>query len=105
SRTTENTERSFWKARCARCPRWFNDGNVQEIALRNRVVGLSVVAVTVSVMALAAQQRPAPGPETSTGVNSPAAPTSPAGSGGLTTGRGRGPAAPQGPTPHLPDGT
>jgi hypothetical protein len=59
--------------------------------VRKRLVGVSVAAVAASVMTIAAQQ--------------PAAPTSPAGSGGLTTGRGRGPAAPQGPTPHLPDGT
>jgi hypothetical protein len=80
-------------------------GICQELTVRKRLVGSSVIAVTVSVMALAAQQRPSPGPETTTGGNTPAAPTSPAGSGGLTTGRGRGPAAPQGPTPHLPDGT
>jgi hypothetical protein len=71
--------------------------------VRKRLVGFSVIAVTVSVMALAAQQRPAPGSDTTTGA--PPAPTSPAGSGGLTAGRGRGPATPQGPTPHLPDGT
>jgi hypothetical protein len=80
------------------------NNNYQELTVRKRFIGFCVIAVTVSVMALAAQQRPAPGPETTTGGNAPAAPTSPAGSGGLTTGRGRGPAAPQGPTPHLPDG-
>jgi len=53
---------------------------------------------------LTAQQHPdrSPGP----GVNNPAAPTSPAGS--VRTGkrtRGRGAEAPQGRTPHLPDGT
>ena len=39
-------------------------------------------------------------------VNQPAAPTSPAGAGGLTTGNGRGRGAPppQGPAPKLPDG-
>ena len=73
--------------------------------MRKRLVGFSVIAVTISVMALAAQQRPAPGPDSTTGGNTPVAPTSPAGSGGLQTGRGRGPAAPQGPAPHLPDGT
>jgi hypothetical protein len=75
--------------------------------VRKRLVGLSIVAVatTVSVIALAAQQRPAPGPEPTTGGNGSAAPTSPAGAGGLQTGRGRGPAVPQGPAPHLPDGT
>jgi hypothetical protein len=72
--------------------------------VRMRLIGVSVAAVAASVMTIAAQQqRPTP-PEPAAG-NSPAAPTSPAGSGGLTTGRGRGPAAPQGPTPHLPDGT
>jgi hypothetical protein len=75
--------------------------------VRKRLVGLSIVAVaaSVSVIALAAQQRPAPGPEPTTGGNGSAAPTSPAGAGGLQTGRGRGPAVPQGPAPHLPDGT
>ena len=72
--------------------------------MRMRLIGVSVAAVAASVMTIAAQQqRPTP-PEPAAG-SSPAAPTSPAGSGGLTTGRGRGPAAPQGPTPHLPDGT
>jgi hypothetical protein len=37
-------------------------------------------------------------------VNAPTATTSPAGAGGLQTGRGRGPAVPQGPAPKLPDG-
>jgi len=36
--------------------------------------------------------------------NPPSATTSPAGAGGLNTGRGRGPAVPQGPAPKLPDG-
>jgi hypothetical protein len=73
--------------------------------VQKRSVSLSIIAITVSAMALAAQQRPAPGPESTTGGTNPAAPTSPAGSGGLQTGRGRGAAVPQGPAPHLPDGT
>src|SRR6516165_10298043 len=36
--------------------------------------------------------------------NPPTAATSPAGSGGLTSGRGRGAQVPQGPAPKLPDG-
>src|SRR5262245_51290911 len=37
-------------------------------------------------------------------VNAQAAPTSPAGAGGLTNGRGRGAQAPQGPAPKFADG-
>ncbi len=70
--------------------------------MRKRLFTMSVIASAVSVMALAAEQR-GPGPETTTGGNNSAAPTSPAGSGGLQ--RGRGPAVPQGPAPRLPDGT
>jgi hypothetical protein len=44
-------------------------------------------------------------PPDARGSGDRAAPTSPAGSGGLNTGRGRGPAAPQGPAPRLPDGS
>ncbi len=70
--------------------------------MRTLLVGASILAVAVS-LTVAAQQQPR-GPETTTGGNNPAAPTSPAGSGGLTTGRGRGAAAPKGPTPHFPNG-
>ena len=79
--------------------------------MRKRLFTMSVIASAVSVMALAAEQRGpgpatagAPGtPGTTTSGTNPAAPTSPAGAGGLQ--RGRGPAVPQGPAPHLPDGT
>ncbi len=73
--------------------------------MRKRLFTMSVIASAVSVMALAAQQRgPGPAtPGTTTSGTTPAAPTSPAGAGGLQ--RGRGPAVPQGPAPHLPDGT
>jgi len=67
--------------------------------MRTRLVGFSVITVTLSVMTLSAQR----GPETTTGGNNRAASTSPAGGSGLQTGRG--PAPPQGPTPRLPDGT
>jgi hypothetical protein len=43
-------------------------------------------------------------PPQPTGTNTPAAVTSPAGSGGLVTGRGRGRAAPTGPAPKLANG-
>ena len=66
--------------------------------MRKHLVGFSVITVTLSVIALSAQR----GPETTTGGNNRAAPTSPGGS-GLQTGRG--PAPPQGRTPRLPDGT
>jgi len=67
--------------------------------MRKHLVGFSVMTVTLSVMVLAAQG----GPETTTGGNNRAAPTSPAGGSGLQTGRG--PVRPQGRTPRLPDGT
>ena len=54
--------------------------------MRKHSVGFSVMTVTLSAMALAAQ-----------------APTSPAGTSGVQAGRGPAPA--QGRTPHLPDGT
>jgi hypothetical protein len=63
---------------------------------------LAAVLVAGVVAVLAAQQRP---PESTSGGNDPNAVTSPAGSGGLTRGRGRGAPAPEGPTPHFPDGT
>ena len=56
--------------------------------------GFTAIAVAACAIVLGAQQQ-----------NQPIAPTSPAGSGGLETGRGRGAAAPQGPTPHFPNGT
>ena len=68
-----------------------------------RFVGLSTVAVVLGAIALSAQ-RPAPATQPS-GASAPAASTSPAGSGAVQTGRGRGPAVPEGPAPHLPDGT
>ena len=61
----------------------------------------AALAITVAVPALVAQRQNTPPPG---GANNPAAPTSPAGAGGLQTGRGRGPAVPQGPAPKLPDG-
>jgi len=54
----------------------------------------AAIAATVVVPAFGGQAN----------VNAPAATTSPAGAGGLTNGRGRGPAAPQGPAPKLADG-
>jgi hypothetical protein len=67
--------------------------------VHKRIIGLSAIAATVSVITLAAQR----GPETRPGA---AAPTSVASILGLQTGGGgRGPAAPQGPTPRLPDGS
>src|SRR5262245_63594444 len=55
-----------------------------------------ILAVTLAVLAapVVAQRNESP----------PAAPTSPAGAGGLASGRGRGPQVPQGPAPKLPDG-
>jgi len=67
--------------------------------MRKHLVGFSVITVTLSVMALAAQR----GPETTAGGNTRATPSSPAGTSGLQTGRG--PAPPKGRTPRLPDGT
>jgi len=67
--------------------------------MRKHLVGFFVITVTLSVTALAAQR----GPETTTGGNNRAAPTSPESSSGLQTGRG--PAPPQRRTPRLPDGT
>src|SRR5438874_13346476 len=61
----------------------------------------AAIAATALVPTLVAQRQNAPAPA---GVNAPAAPTSPAGAGGLQNGRGRGPAVPQGPAPKLPDG-
>lgn len=63
----------------------------------------AAIAATATAIApaLVAQQRAGQDP---TGANSPTAVTSPAGSGGLSTGRGRGRTAPQGPAPKLPDG-
>src|SRR5437764_1417157 len=61
----------------------------------------AAIAATALVPALIAQRQNTPPPG---GANNPAAPTSPAGAGGLQNGRGRGPAVPQGPAPKLPDG-
>jgi hypothetical protein len=62
----------------------------------------AAIAATATVPVVLAQRQNAPEP---TGTNRPNAPTSPAGSGGLTApGRGRGPAVPQGPAPKLADG-
>ena len=58
------------------------------------------VAMAAAPMLLLAQTK-APEPS---GANNPTATTSPAGSGGLVTGRGRGPAVPPGPAPKLPNG-
>jgi len=62
---------------------------------------IAAAIATALVPALVAQRQNAPQP---TGPNTSGASTSPAGAGGLTTGRGRGPAVPQGPAPKLPDG-
>ena len=62
------------------------------------IIGLSAITATISVMTLAAQR----GPDIRPGA---AAPTSAASILGLQAGGGRGPAAPQGPTPRLPDGS
>jgi hypothetical protein len=66
-----------------------------------KLILAAAIAATALVPALVAQRQNAPTP---TGANNAQAPTSPAGAGGLTTGRGRGPAVPQGPAPKLPDG-
>ena len=66
--------------------------------MRKRLVGFSVMTVTLSMMTLSAQR----GPEPTTGGNNRAS-TPPAGGSGLQAGRG--PALPKGPTPRLPDGT
>src|SRR5437868_14793362 len=65
--------------------------------MRNSIIAIAIAATPILI---AAQQRGVD----PVGANSPAAPISPAGSGGLTTGRGRGPAVQQGPAPKLPDG-
>ncbi len=67
-----------------------------------RLIGSTTAAIAASALVLAAAQRPGTG---SPNANNPAAPTSPAGAGGLETGRGRGAPPPDGPTPHFPDGT
>jgi hypothetical protein len=61
---------------------------------------LAVTAAALGVPILAQQNAPPSAPN----QNPPAAITSPAGAGGLNTGRGRGPQVPQGPAPKLPDG-
>jgi hypothetical protein len=66
-----------------------------------KIIIAAAIAVTAAVPALLAQRQNAPDPR---GTNTAGAPTSPAGAGGLTTGRGRGPAVPQGPAPKLADG-
>jgi hypothetical protein len=63
-----------------------------------RIIGLSAIAATVSVMTLAAQRGPDVRPAA-------AAPTLAASILGVQGGGGRGPATPQGPTPRLPDGS
>jgi hypothetical protein len=69
--------------------------------VRKSLCGFTAIAVLAAVIALAAQQRQSGPPPTGRG-DAPSTPvTSPAGSGGGA----RGPAAPQGPTPHFPDGT
>src|SRR5665213_1609547 len=60
---------------------------------------LTIALVAVRMLLLAQTKAPAPA-----GQNNPGAVTSPAGSGGLTTGRGRGAGAPQGPAPKLANG-
>jgi hypothetical protein len=67
-----------------------------------KLIVATAIAATAIVPALVAQQRQ--GGQDPSGANLPNAPTSPAGAGGLTTGRGRGPAPPQGPAPKLADG-
>ena len=67
-----------------------------------RKIFLSAAIVVSAVPMLLAQSQNAP-PEPSR-ANGPAALTSPAGSGGQTTGRGRGRAAPTGPAPKLANG-
>ncbi len=69
--------------------------------MKKIMVAAAVAAMTVP--ALLAQQPRGAGQDP-TGANNPGAVTSPAGSGGLNTGRGRGRQAPQGPAPKLPDG-
>lgn len=72
--------------------------------MQKHFCGFTAIAVVAAVIALAAQQQRGGAPSAPRG-NEPTAVTSPAGSGGLETGRGRGAAAPQGPTPHFHDGT
>ena len=59
--------------------------------MRKMILAAAIAASLVSMLVAQAQQNPP-------------APTSPAGSGGLTTGRGRGPAPPTGPAPKLANG-
>src|SRR5712671_2547637 len=54
-----------------------------------KIILAAAIAATAVVPVLVAQRQNAPAP---TGANNAQAPTSPAGAGGLTTGRGRGPA-------------
>ena len=68
--------------------------------MTNRFASFVVIVLALGGLSLQAQ-RPAPAPNPS-GPNNPAAPTSPAGSGGLNR---REPVVPTGPAPHLPDGT
>src|SRR5215472_6132307 len=71
-------------------------------AAMKKLIFATAIAATAIVPALIAQQRQ--GGQDPTGANPPSASTSPAGAGGLNTGRGRGPQAPQGPAPKLADG-
>jgi hypothetical protein len=66
--------------------------------MKKIIVAAAIAAAAVPVL-LAQTKAPEP-----TGTNNPSAVTSPAGSGGLTTGRGRGRGAPQGPAPKLANG-
>jgi hypothetical protein len=68
--------------------------------MTNRFIGSTALALAIGVLSLHAQRPAQPAPDP-TGSNNPAAPTSPAGSGGLE----RRAAVPNGPTPRLPDGS
>src|SRR6266853_3106609 len=64
------------------------------------LVGVAIAASAVPLWTILLAQAQSSPPNT----NAPTAVTSPAGSGGLVTGRGRGPAAPTGPAPKLANG-
>ena len=70
--------------------------------MRMRRTALAVLASLAVVVPLLAQRGT---PPNGANQNTSSAPTSPAGSGGLNTGRGRGRPAPSGPAPRLPDGS
>jgi hypothetical protein len=67
--------------------------------VRNIFLAVAMFGLAAPIVA---QQAP---PRDPRGGSDPAAVTSPAGSGGLSSGRGRGRGAPSGPAPMLPDGT